>query len=149
MRHKDASKPAVDQEVRRWLPHSSSVSAGCHGICLSKTVYIFKAQQVSADAPQGCKPALGQKVRRWLLKSSSEQSNQPDVTAHCRKHGEGFFHWNHLSCSHESHCRVSLQGVIIMRVIARSHHHESHARSHYHESHHHESHHHESHHSSS
>ena len=33
-----------------------------------------------------------------------------------------------------------------MRVIARSHHHESHARSHYHESHHHESHHHESHH---
>ena len=36
-----------------------------------------------------------------------------------RKHGEGFFRWVHLS-SHESHYKVSLQGIII-RVIARSH----------------------------
>ena len=39
----------------------------------------------------------------------------------CRKHGEGFFRWVHLSCSHESHYKVSLQGIIIMKVIARSH----------------------------
>ena len=39
--------PALDQEVRRWLPQSSSVLIGCYCIC-------------SADAPQGCKPALGQ-----------------------------------------------------------------------------------------
>ena len=38
-----------------------------------------------------------------------------------RKHGEGFFRWVHLSCSHESHYKVSLQGISIMRVIARSH----------------------------
>ena len=42
-----------------------------------------------------------------------------------RKHGEGFFRWVHLSCSHESHYKVSLQGIIIMEslqgVIARSH----------------------------
>ena len=38
-----------------------------------------------------------------------------------RKHGEGFFRWVHLSCSHESHYKVSLQGIIIMKVIARSH----------------------------
>ena len=37
-----------------------------------------------------------------------------------RKHGEGFFRWVHLSCSHESHCKVSLQGIIIMKVIART-----------------------------
>ena len=28
-----------------------------------------------------------------------------------RKHGEGFFRWVHLSCSHESHYKVSLQGT--------------------------------------
>ena len=62
-------KPAVDQEVRRWLPQSSSVSARCHGMC-------------SADASQGCKPAIGQEVQRWLLKAAQfpEQSNQPNVT---------------------------------------------------------------------
>ena len=38
-----------------------------------------------------------------------------------RKHGEGFFRWVHLSCSHESHYKVSLQGIIIIKVIARSH----------------------------
>ena len=38
-----------------------------------------------------------------------------------RKHGEGFFPWVRLSCSHESHCKASLQGIIIMKVIARSH----------------------------
>ena len=38
-----------------------------------------------------------------------------------RKHGEGFFRWVHLSCSHESHYKVSLQGIIIMKVISRSH----------------------------
>ena len=38
-----------------------------------------------------------------------------------RKHGEGFFRWVHLSCSHESHYKVSLQGIIIMKVNARSH----------------------------
>ena len=38
-----------------------------------------------------------------------------------RKHGEGFFRWVHLSCSHKSHYKVSLQGIIIMKVIARSH----------------------------
>ena len=38
-----------------------------------------------------------------------------------RKHGERFFRWVHLSCSHESHCKESLQGIIIMKVIARSH----------------------------
>ena len=37
-----------------------------------------------------------------------------------RKHREGFFRWVHLSCSHESHYKVSLQGTI-MGVIARSH----------------------------
>ena len=38
-----------------------------------------------------------------------------------RKHGEGFFRWVNLSCSHESHYKVSLQGIIIMKVNARSH----------------------------
>ena len=38
-----------------------------------------------------------------------------------RKHGEGFFRWVHLSRSHESHYKVSLQGIIIMKVNARSH----------------------------
>ena len=38
-----------------------------------------------------------------------------------RKHGEGFFRWVHLNCSHESHYKVSLQGIIIMKVNARSH----------------------------
>ena len=38
-----------------------------------------------------------------------------------RKHGEGFFRWVHLSCSHEGHYKVSLQGISIMKVIARSH----------------------------
>ena len=38
-----------------------------------------------------------------------------------RKHGEGFFRWVHLSCSHEIHYKVSLQGIIIMKVNARSH----------------------------
>ena len=42
-------------------------------------------------------------------------------TVFSRKHGEGFFRWVHLSCSHESHYKVSLQGIIIMKVIARSH----------------------------
>ena len=43
------------------------------------------------------------------------------VLCFSRKHGEGFFRWVHLSCSHESHYKVSLQGIIIMKVIARSH----------------------------
>ena len=43
------------------------------------------------------------------------------IKAFSRKHGEGFFRWVHLSCSHESHYKVSLQGIIIMKVIARSH----------------------------
>ena len=38
-----------------------------------------------------------------------------------RKHGEGFFRWVHLNCSHESHYKVSLQLIIIMKVNARSH----------------------------
>ena len=38
-----------------------------------------------------------------------------------RKHGEGFFRWVHFSCSHESRYKVSLQGIIIIKVIARSH----------------------------
>ena len=38
-----------------------------------------------------------------------------------RKHGEGFFRWVHLSCSHESHYKESLQQISIMKVIARSH----------------------------
>ena len=38
-----------------------------------------------------------------------------------RKHGEGFFRWVHLSCSHESHYKVSLQGNSVMKVIASSH----------------------------
>ena len=43
------------------------------------------------------------------------------AAAFSRKHGEGFFRWVHLSCSHESHCEESLQGIIIMKIIARSH----------------------------
>ena len=42
-------------------------------------------------------------------------------TPFSRKHGEGFFRWVHLSCSHESHYKVSLQGIIIRKVNARSH----------------------------
>ena len=34
---------------------------------------------------------------------------------------KGFFRWVHLSCSHESHYKVSLQGIIIMKANARSH----------------------------
>ena len=46
----------------------------------------------------------------------------PFVVPHySRKHGEGFFRWVHLSCSHEIHYKVSLQGIISMKVIARSH----------------------------
>ena len=72
-------KPALDQEVRRWFPQSSSVSARCHGICSADAPQgckpaldqAFKARQSSADAPQGCKLALDQEVRHWLPKSSS------------------------------------------------------------------------------
>ena len=52
-----------------------------------------------------------------LVRGRSSQ----DATCISRKHGEGFFRWVHLSCSHESHYKVSLQGIIIMKVIARSH----------------------------
>ena len=38
-----------------------------------------------------------------------------------RKHGEGFFRWVYLSCSHESHYKVSLQESL-------NHHHESHCK---------------------
>ena len=70
-------KPALDQEVRRWLPQSSSVSAGCHGICSADAPQgckpalgqAFKAR--AQHAPQGCKLALDQEVRHWLPKSSS------------------------------------------------------------------------------
>ena len=60
---------------------------------------------------------------------ASYASRQPRRTVKfSRKHGEGFFRWVHLSCSHESHYKVSLQGFIIMKVIARNHHHESHCK---------------------
>ena len=67
--------------------------------------------------------------RRYLGKSIDSAMASCWVKAksqvHCgmfsRKHGEGFFRWVHLSCSHESHCKESLQGIIIMKVIARSH----------------------------
>ena len=58
MRHKDANLHLKQLSISR--------------ICLSKPVYMFKARQGSADAPQGCKPELGQEVRHWLPKS-----NQP------------------------------------------------------------------------
>ena len=41
------------------------------------------------------------------------------IYLYSRKRGEGFFRWVHLSCSHESHYKVSLQGISIMKVIAR------------------------------
>ena len=58
-----------------------------------------------------------------------EAFGQRGSTIISRKHGEGFFRWVHLICSHESHCKESLQGVIarshckesLQGVIARSH----------------------------
>ena len=62
------------------------------------------------------------------LGPDTQQNNCPiERVCFSRKHGEGFFRWVHLSCSHESHYKVSLQGIIIMSkeslqgVIARSH----------------------------
>ena len=55
--HRGSADAPQGCEVRRWLPQSSSVSAGCHGIC-------------SADAPQGCKPALDQAFK--ALQSSAD-----------------------------------------------------------------------------
>ena len=59
----------------------------------------------------------------FCLLASFLPSSLPDFlpSLFSRKHGEGFFRWVHLSCSHESHYKVSLQGIIIMKVIARSH----------------------------
>ena len=87
------------------------------------------------------KEALGSHSFSWLLSTRSVAVSLvgPKGQAKCsectllsvfwgpfwlgssRKHGEGFFRWVHLSCSHESHHKVSLQGIIIMKVIARSH----------------------------
>ena len=58
----------------------------------------------------------------WVGRFGSAcQKQSPFLVVFSRKHGEGFFRWVHLSCSHESHYKVSLQGIIIMKVIARSH----------------------------
>ena len=56
-----------------------------------------------------------------LLYWPSEQPVLASDVCFSRKHDEGFFRWVHLSCSHESHYKVSLQGIIIMKVNARSH----------------------------
>ena len=50
----------------------------------------------------------------WCLRSTA-------LLVFSRKHGEGFFRWVHLICSHESQYKVSLQGIIIMKVIAKNH----------------------------
>ena len=55
----------------------------------------------------------------WHLRSEDEVQVRHGVFS--RKHREGFFRWVHLSCSHESHYKVSWQGIIIMKVNARSH----------------------------
>ena len=54
-------------------------------------------------------------------KGESGEASLEQRTRFSRKHGEGFFRWVHLSCSHESHYKVSLQGIIIMKDNARSH----------------------------
>ena len=58
-------------------------------------------------------PLTGRKNNRECTPISGKPNGQ--------QHGEGFFRWVHLSCSHESHYKVSLQGISIMKVIARSH----------------------------
>ena len=62
---------------------------------------------------------------RWVLNSAEcsafPKGYQAKKGFFSRTHGEGFFRWVHLSCSYESHYKVSLQGIIIMKVIARSH----------------------------
>ena len=52
---------------------------------------------------------------------STVESREASALASALPRREGFFRWVHLSCSHESHYKVSLQGIIIMKVIARSH----------------------------
>ena len=54
----------------------------------------------------------------WYSERAQRKST---IFIYSRKHGDGFFRWVHLSCSHESHYKVALQGIIIMKVIARSH----------------------------
>ena len=75
--------------------------------------------------------ALGKQEKKLGLKVHPSKTHNISVCfllgglmIHCcfsRKHGEGLFRWVHLSCSHESHYKVPLQGIIIMKVIARSH----------------------------
>ena len=57
-------------------------------------------------------------TKRWGCQLCQKKRESPYFS---RKHGEGFFRWVHLNCSHESHYKVSLQGIIIMKVNARSH----------------------------
>ena len=54
-------------------------------------------------------------------KRKTTSLRSPSQGCFSRKHGEGFFRWVHLSCSHARHYKVSLQGIIIMKVIAKSH----------------------------
>ena len=51
---------------------------------------------------------------------SRKSKRRSFLTPNSPKHHEGFFRWVHLSCSHESQHKVSVQGIIIMKVIARS-----------------------------
>ena len=57
-------KPALDQEVRHWLPKSNQPDVTNYiFVFLSRNIDICKARRGTADAPQGCKPALDQDVR--------------------------------------------------------------------------------------
>ena len=80
----------------------------------------------AASAPASEASDVRGHVRPW---KSIRQTSECDSGGRCsellrffsRKHGEGFFRWVHLNCSHESHYKVSMQGIIIMKVNARSH----------------------------
>ena len=69
-------KPALDQEVRCWLPQP-----GCRGIC-------------SADAPQGCKPALqgcNLHLTKHLRLDRAQLMRHKDANLHLtKKCGTGF-----------------------------------------------------------
>ena len=80
---------------------------------LSKRVGL-QAFASSAQASQKRSSRSSLVARRWAVFFHNPKGFS-------RKHGEGFFRWVHLSCSHESHYKVSLQGIIIMKVNARSH----------------------------
>ena len=117
-RSSNISRTAAFKNIRRI---SSNM---CH-TAASENVSRSTQQHVSRNSHVGlAATCITQQIRRKKLRWNLFFVAKP-CRLFSRKHGERFFRWFHLSCSHESHYKVSLQGIIIIKstqgVIARSH----------------------------